>query len=66
MKFSAVYSSDFLNTGTELQGGNDSPSGGTKITQSILPITIGTKDFALAIGEASDTYEWRIERYGTY
>jgi hypothetical protein len=66
MKFSAVYSSDFLNTGTELQAGGDTPSGGTRITQSILPITIGTNDLALAIGEASDTYEWRIERYGTY
>jgi len=66
MKFSAIYSNDFLNTGTELQAGNDTPSGGTKISQSILPITIGTNDFALAIGEASDTYEWRIERYGTY
>ena len=65
MMFSAAYSNDFT-SGTELQGGNDTPSGGTKITQSILPITIGTNDFALAIGEASDTYEWRIERYGTY
>jgi len=66
MKFSAIYSSDFLNTGSELEPGGSVPSGGTRISQSILPITIGTNDFALAIGEASDTYEWRIERYGTY
>ena len=66
VRWSASYSADALNAGDEVQGGNDTPSGGTKFSTSVLPITIGTNDFAVAVGEAGSVYEWRIERYGTY
>jgi hypothetical protein len=64
--YGTAYTADYENGGSEVNGGGSTPSGGTMLSPSILPITIGTKDFALAVGEASDTYEWRIERYGTY
>ena len=63
---STTYNSDFENHGDALNGGGGTVSGGTEISTSVWPITVGNNDIAFAWGEASNTNEWRIERFGYY
>lgn len=63
---SSTYNSDFEGHGDALDSGSGVPTGGTRIATSVWPITIGDNDIAFAVGEASNTNEWRIERFGYY
>lgn len=64
--FSTTYNDAFTGHGDALNAGVDTPSNGNKIETSAWPITVGDNDIALAFGEASNTNEWRIERFGYY
>lgn len=74
-KLYATWSPGYVSdpqTGFVLESGNTSPPNGTKIINTSLSVgaggyAIGTKDFALLVGEAGGgNHNWIIETYGTY